>query len=61
MRRCRLHSRRWLRFTGLLHQGEAGKEALAAAQSGGAGGGVAALYRIFCIAFSLAYCGVGVR
>ena len=34
---------------------------MAAAQSGGAGGGVAALYRIFCIGILLAYCGVGVR
>ena len=42
-RRRRLPRRR-LRFTGLLRQGVVGKGRRAAAQSGGAGGGLAALY-----------------
>ena len=62
MRRCWLHSWEWLRFTGLLQQGEVGKGALDSRPiRWGAGGGLTALYRIWYIAFSLAYCGVGVR
>ena len=40
--------------------GVVGKGCRAAVQSGGAGGGLAALCRVLGIAFSLAYCSIGV-
>ena len=55
----------WRRFAGFLQWHSPGlvrwvKGRWAAAQSGGAGGGLAALCRILGIAFSLAYCSIGV-